>query len=206
MLNLVWYLCIVYADWCTCFFGLVLVLSEIVLQPKSFMVGSDGAELSYYGCTVSIPPGALDEDTEICLEILNTNLPEMVVSPVLKLEPSNLTFHCTVTVTLPVFISPSTESHQPQLTLMCCTHGEWSKLKSTKLKLGDPRAFKCTHFSAYCWITDEDGIFRSLKRLACLMYKGAPKENQSEVTVAICDDLKHVIEVNICLSHMEVHR
>ena len=161
------------------------------------MVGSNGAELSYYGCTVSIPPDALDEDTEICLEILNTNLPEMVVSPVLKLEPSNLTFNCTVTVTLPVFISPSTESHQPQLTLMCCTHGEWSKLKSTKLKLGDPRAFESRHFSAYCWIEDKTGNGKWVKRLACLLYKGVPAGERTELTFYICDDLPHVTEV-IC--------
>ena len=163
-------------------------------------MGSGGAELSYYGCTVSIPPGALDEDTEICLEILNTDLPELVVSPLLKLEPSNLTFNCPVTVTLPVVVSPShakPEDEWPELTLMCYANGEWSKLHSTKFTLGDLRMFECDHFSAYCWTIDENGNKKSVKRLACLLYKGAHQENHSEVTVTICDDLPHVIEVNI---------
>ena len=161
-------------------------------------MGSDGAELSYYGCTLSIPPGALDEDTEICLEILNTDLPELVVSPILKLEPSNLTFNCPVTVTLPVVISPSQttpEAEWPQVTLMCCRYKAWNEVYSTQLSYEDLK-FQCSHFSAYCYILNEDGKKTTMKRLACLLHKGLLKENQCEVTISICDDLAHVIKVS----------
>ena len=166
------------------------------------MVGSDGAELSYYGCTVSIPQNALEEETEISLEILNTDFPGLAVSPVLKLEPSNLRFHFPVTVTLPLVICPShptlSEPQSPELILMCCTNGKWSKLQSTKFRFGDLRSFECRHFSAYCWIYDKDGTKIGLKkRLACCLFKGLPNVNESEVNVCICDDLPHVIEVHI---------
>ena len=168
-------------------------------------MGSDGAELSYYGCTVSIPAGALEEDTEIAisLEVLNTDLSELVVSPVLKLEPSNLTFKRPVKVTLPLVVSPSPavpEAEWPELTVMCYAEGKWSKVHTAKFTFGNSRSFECTHFSAYCFTIDENGQRKAVKRLACLLYKERGPVQQgdpTEVTVAICDDLQGVIEVNI---------
>ena len=162
-------------------------------------MGSDGAELSYYGCTVNIPPSALEEETEICLAILNTDLPKGLVSPLLRLEPSDLNFNCPVTVTLPLVISPShetPESECPQVTLMCCRHGEWSEVQSTKLSYHDHLSFQCSHFSDYCYVCDEESG-KIVKRLACHLYKRIPMGKYLEVVVSICDDLQCVIEVNM---------
>ena len=166
-------------------------------------MGSDGAELSFYGCTVSIPSGALEEDTEISLEFISTDVvfPANlhVASPVLKLEPSNLNFIRPVTVNLPVVVCPHhtiPEAEWPELTLMCCENGKWSKIQSTKFKYID-LTFKCDHFSVYTWTYDANGVKTLVKMLACLLYKGVPRGNKADVTVSVCDNLPHVIEVNV---------
>ena len=167
------------------------------------MVGSEGAELFYYGCTVSIPPGALEEDTEISLEFISTDL--HVISPVLQLEPSNLDFIRPVTVNLPVVVCPHhtiPEAEWPELILMCYENGKWSKIQSTKFDFID-LTFECNHFSAYCWTVDADGERKWVKMLTCLLYKGVLKENKAKVEVSICDNLPNVIEVNImCKLHV----
>ena len=171
-----------------------------------FVVGSNGAKLSYYGCTVNIPPNALEEETEICLEILNNEIPEGVVSPLLKLEPSDLNFNYPVTVTLPLVISPSHETPEfecPQVTLMCCRHGEWSEVQSTKLSYHADLSFQCTRFSAYCYILGEGGKKISLKRLACFLHKSVRKENQ--LIVSLCDDLTNVVKVNVIFLPLSVY-
>lgn len=166
------------------------------------MVGSDGAELFYYGCTVSIPSGALEEDTKISLEFISTDL-HGVVSPVLQLEPSNLNFNRPVTVNLPVVVYPHhtiPEVEWPKLILMCCENGKWSEIQSTKF---NDLTFKCNHFSPYCWTVGADGVGKWVKRLACFLYKGVPKENKAKVEVSICDNLPNVVEVNImCKLHV----
>ena len=166
-------------------------------------MGSHGAKLRCYGCTVTIPSGALEEDTEISLKIISTDLhvPELVVSPVLKLEPSNLHFKYPVTVNLPVVVFPCPtilEVEWPELTLMCCENGTWSKRQSAKFTSGGSR-FECNHFSAYCMVADKKNKKKWMKRLACLLYKGVPDETQIKLTVSICDDLEGVIKVNISL-------
>ena len=185
-------------DWCTCHF-----LSDAAFPSKSFMVGSDAAELPFYGCTVSVPPGALEEDTEISLEFIRTDL--RVISPVLQLEPSNLNFNRPLTVNLPVVVCPHhtiPEAEWPELILMCCKNGKWSEIQSTKFKFKD-LTFECSHFSAYCWTFGADGESKWVKMLTCLLYKGVPKENKAKVEVSICDNLPNVIEVNIiCKLHV----
>ena len=177
----------------------VYFLTEVALQPKKVKVGSHGAKLSYYGCTVNIPHSALEEEIEICLEILNNELPKGLVSPLLRLEPSDLNFNCPVTVTLPLVISPShetPESECPQVTLMCRRHGEWSKVQSTTLSHYDELSFQCSHFSDHCYFYEGDSN-KTVKRVACYLYKRIPKGNYLEVIVSICDDLQCVIEVNM---------
>ena len=161
------------------------------------MVGSDGAELSYYGCTVSIPPGALEVDTEISLEFISTDL--HVVSPVLKLEPSNLNFNHPVTVNLPVVVCPCDtipEAEWPELTLMRGENGKWSKMQSTKFSFTD-FTFECNDSAAYCWVIDKNDVKKLVKRLACFLYKGVSLKKQAMLTIFICDDLPHVVKVNV---------
>ena len=177
------------------------------------MVGSDGARISFYGCTVSIPHGALEEDTEISLEFISSDLRVVfpadlhVVSPVLKLEPSNLYFNCPVKVNLPVVVYPLRtipEAEWPELILMCCENGKWTKIQSTKFKFRDLE-FECHHFTDFCWTYDANGKKKWVKMLSCLLYKGVPRENRAKVKVSICDDLPHIIKVNImslCISHV----
>ena len=131
------------------------------------------------------------------MEIVSTDLPELVVSPVLKLGPCNVKFNYPVTIILPLVLSPdpaTPESECPELTLMRCRDGEWCKLESTKLSYEDVQ-FECNQFSAYCWTTDEDGNKKYVKRLTCLLYKGVPEGQQVELTVIICDDLPHIVKV-----------
>ena len=167
------------------------------------MVGSDGAELFYYGCTVSIPSGALEEDTEISLEFISTDLHVVspddlhVVSPILKLEPSNVIFHHPVTVDLPVVVYPSPtipEAEWPELVLMCYENGKWSYKQSTKFKFRDLK-FECNHFSRYYFAINRNRKRKFVKRLACLLYQGAPQGNQAEVMVCICEELPPVVKV-----------
>ena len=177
------------------------------------MVGIAGAELSFHGCTVSIPSGALEEDTEISLEFISTDLRVVfpadlhVVSPVLKLGPSNLYFNRSVTVNLPVVVYPLRtipEAEWPELILMCCENGKWTKIQSTKFKFRDLK-FECEHFSSFCWTYDANGKKKLVKMLACLLYKGVPRENRAKVEVSICDNLPDAIKVNImslCMSHV----
>ena len=161
------------------------------------MVGSDGAELFYYGCTVSIPSGALEEATEISLEFISSNL--QVVSPVLKLEPQNLNFIHPVTVSLPVAVYPSPtipEAEWPELILMQChENGKWSYKQSTKFKFRDLK-FECNHFSSYCLMIDAS-CKKWERKLACSLYESVPKGQQAEVTVSICDGLALVCGVSI---------
>ena len=108
-------------------------------------------------------------------------------------------FNYPVTITLPLVLSPdpaTPESEWPELTLMRCRDGEWCKLQSTKLGYEDFQ-FECSQFSAYCWIEDKTGNGKWVKRLACLLYKGVPAGERTELTFYICDDLPHVTEV-IC--------
>ena len=167
------------------------------------MVGSDGAELSYYGCTVSIPNGALEEDTEISLEIISTDL--NVVSPVLKLEPSNLNFKCPVKVNLPVVVYPCRtipEAEWPELILMCRENGKWSNIKSTMFNFTD-LTFECNHFSVYYWKIGSNGKGKWMKRLACFLYKGV-QQKRAMMAVSICDDLPDVIKVSKCIMSLHV--
>ena len=168
------------------------------------MVGPDGADLTYYGCTVSIPKGALAEETEITLNLdtAKPDVPGLVVSPVLRLEPSKVEFAQDVTVCLPLAVSAIpglAESDWPQATLMCCTQAGWHTVEKTRLSY-DEFSFHCSHFSAYCYVLDENDNKKVVKRLACFLHKGKPTENHNfEVATSICDDVPHVIEVRECI-------
>lgn len=167
------------------------------MPPKVFVVGRDGAELSYYGCKVSIPPDALEQDTEICLDIRNASLPDMVVSSILRCEPTNLEFKCPVMITLPLNVSPVVSvprSQWPELTLMCCRNGKWSKVESRKFSY-EGMNFECTHFSLYCWTTDAFGQEKYTKNLACFLCKGEFGIEGLDALVAICDNVPDVVEV-----------
>ena len=165
------------------------------------MVGPDGAELTYYGCTVSIPKGALAEETEITLSlgIAKPDVPGLVVSPILRLDPSKVEFAQDVTVCLPLVVSPIpglAESNWPEVALMCCTaEAGWHEVSKTRLGYGG-FSFQCSHFSAYCCKLDRNGNEKTVKRLACFLHKGKPNGNHFVVAASICDDLEDVIEVS----------
>ena len=180
---------------------------ERKLFSETFKVGVEGSCLSFCGCVVDIPPGALSCETSICLSIVQVDPPDGIcVTPILHCEPDGLKFNRDIEVTLPLNggpYEPVDEANVPELELMVRGSNEerWCCDRVQKLN-SSGMCFNCRHFSLFAWSWTPWGFLTGkfwYKRISCSLFEMKDGSQTTSLKLAICETFLE--DVSTCWHH-----
>ena len=161
---------------------------------ETFKVGEEGKCLSFCGCTVNVPPGALSTETSICLSIVQVAPPDGIrVTPILHCEPDGLQFNREVTIMLPLNGSPVNvvdQAELPELELMVrgSTEERWHSAEFQKLNISG-MYHSCSHFTYFSWIWKSTGILSGkwYRCVFCSLFEEIDKTQTTTLRVVVCE-------------------
>ena len=172
----------------------VLFSVEHKFFSETFKVGVEGRCLSFCGCTVDIPAGALSTETNISLSIVQVALPDGIrVTSILHCEPDGLLFNREVTIVLPLNGRPfniKSQADVPKLQLMVrgSIKERWHSAKSQKLKFPG-MSHSCKHFSIFFWSWKPTRLFSGMwyRCVFCSLFEKIDKSQTTTLRVVVCE-------------------
>ena len=180
---------------------------EQELFSETFRVGAEGKCLSFCGCVVDIPPGALSCETSICLSIEQVDPPGGIcVTPILHCEPDGLKFNQDIEVTLPLNgrpYEPVEKANLPELELMVrgSTEERWCCDRVQKLSFSG-MSYSCRHFSWFAWSWTLEGFVTGkfwLKNISCSLFERKDGCQTTTLKLVVCETFLE--DVSTCWHH-----